>query len=75
MILDVIEDLNKKFNIDPTKAILENMEYGVNIIPPIETRQVIKNLIAYKSDGFKTFSQDWLFRSDHASHFGQTVPL
>jgi hypothetical protein len=56
MLLTVLNDLKEKFNIDPSKAVLENLEYGLNIIPPIEVKKVIKGLIAYKNNGFKTFS-------------------
>tara|TARA_R110000868_G_scaffold312820_3_gene573831 strand:- start:41257 stop:42705 length:1449 start_codon:yes stop_codon:yes gene_type:complete len=56
MLGNVLNDLWEKFGIDPAKAILERIEIGVNIIPPIEAKKIFKGLIAYKNNAFKAFS-------------------
>lgn len=54
----VLHDLSYKFHFNPANAVLENLEYGININLPIDPKKVIRGLIAYKSKGFKTFSID-----------------
>ena len=47
-LLDTLIDLHSKFDINPFQAVLHNVEYGVNITPPLSTGKVIKNLVSYK---------------------------
>lgn len=58
MLLTVIQELKDKFKIDPSNTIIQNLEYGINIFPPMETKKFLKGLIAYRSNGFKTFSSE-----------------
>lgn len=50
----VINDLSKKFNINPETAILRNIEFGVNIFTPLTSSELLKNLVAYKNYEFGT---------------------
>ncbi|MCV6629190.1 MAG: hypothetical protein OIF50_04950 [Flavobacteriaceae bacterium] len=43
----VIIELQQKFNIEPTTAILRNVEFGVNIHAPTTANELLKNLVCY----------------------------
>lgn len=44
---NVITELQQKFNIEPTTAILRNVEFGVNINTPVTANELLKNLVCY----------------------------
>lgn len=50
----VLNDLSKNFQIDPKKAVLRNVEFGVNILTPITAKALLKNLVAYGKYTFGT---------------------
>jgi hypothetical protein len=52
----VIADLNAKFGLDIGYYRLRNVEVGVNIYPPIPTRQVLNNLLFHRNKQFKDIS-------------------
>jgi len=49
-----IFDLKEKFNIDLFTAIIQNIEFGVNIITPYDPNTFLKLLINHKGDSFNT---------------------
>lgn len=51
---NVITDLEQKFCVNPTKAILRNLEFGVNINTPISVNELLKNLVSYGNYQFVT---------------------
>lgn len=51
---DVLTDLNTKFKIKPSKSILRNLEFGVNILSPIPVKEILKNIVAYGNNSFAT---------------------
>lgn len=52
----VLNDLQKKFGIDLSNCIVQNVEVGVNIKPPIESNQILNNLLLHKQTKFKDVS-------------------
>ncbi len=50
----VLNDLNKVFSVDSTTAILRNLEFGVNVLTPLKSSELLKNLVAYKNYEFGT---------------------
>lgn len=47
-----MDDLKKRFGIDPSKAVLNNIEFGVNILVPFNPDDFIRSLVCYGSDPF-----------------------
>ena len=47
-----INRLQNDFGIDPFKTVLNNIEFGVNIIIPFDVNRFIESLVVYKSDQF-----------------------
>lgn len=50
----VIVELKQKFSIEPTTAILRNVEFGVNINTPLTANDLLKNLVCYGNYTFGT---------------------
>lgn len=55
-LVNVINDLCEKFNINPDSAKLNNLEFGVNIHIPIKPEEFFKYVINYKGTPFQKFS-------------------
>ncbi len=55
---NVLIDLSTKFNINPEKTILNNLEFGVNVFIRVEPEEVFKNIINYKGKPFHKFNVD-----------------
>ena len=53
-VIETIEHLWQVFDIDPFLAILRNVEFGVNIIPPIRSQRLTRQLIEYKGTPFQS---------------------
>jgi hypothetical protein len=51
-LFDVIHEVCAKLGIEPKNAKIQNLEFGVNITPPINATEVCKRLISYKDVGF-----------------------
>ncbi len=50
-----IMDICNKFDINPHKANIINIEYGVNLYDlPLETREILKAILRYKTKSFNT---------------------
>lgn len=56
--LMVCADLSKKFNLNPYSTALHNVEFGVNVLLPFNTREVLNAIISYKGKEYEqeTFS-------------------
>lgn len=46
--VEVCIDLSEKFNINPYTAYLHNLEFGVNVILPFYTNEILNSIISYK---------------------------
>lgn len=47
-----IEVISSVLQVKPHQIILNNLEFGVNIIPPVSSKEIISNLLLYKGDEF-----------------------
>ncbi len=52
--INVINDLVRKFNLHPEKCIIKSIEIGVNIQPPVPTKEILENLIMHRKKPFKS---------------------
>lgn len=52
-VLNVLSDINTKFNIEPQLCILKCLEIGVNITPPILTNEILNNCFLHKTKPFE----------------------
>ena len=52
-VFEVIDEWQKLFGFDLMTVKIENIEFGVNIIPPIPTKEIIKNIFSHKREPFK----------------------
>jgi hypothetical protein len=54
--LDVLNDLTQRFRLDPSLCRLQNIEFGVNIVPLGRSSQILKGLLVHKMVPFKRIS-------------------
>jgi hypothetical protein len=59
----VVQDLNEKFNIDASNCILRQVEIGVNISPPKQTKAILDCCILHKTTPFK-----WMYTKDEGDY-------
>lgn len=52
-VLFILNDLNTKFDIDPSKCILKCLEIGINITPPVPTNEILDNCLLHKTKPFE----------------------
>ena len=57
-LLDTISKLWQRYGIDPTINILNNLEFGVNIISPMPLAKIFKNIVHYKGKIPREFNID-----------------
>ncbi|TLP80927.1 hypothetical protein [Maribacter sp. ACAM166] len=62
-IIIVLADLKKKFDILTFNCVLIQLEIGVNIVPPIKTKNLIKASIMHKTKPFK-----WVYTQDEGNY-------
>ena len=55
-VIEVIHKWQKLFGFDLNTVKIENLEFGVNLIPPIPTKEVLKNIVNHKREPFKHVS-------------------
>lgn len=53
---NVIADIKKKFDLNLNTCILRNVEVGINIIPPITTKSLIRCVLLHRDKKFKEVS-------------------
>ena len=52
-VLFILNDLNTKFDIDPSKCILKCLEIGINITPLVPTNEILDNCLLHKTKPFE----------------------
>lgn len=52
----VLDEINKLFGFDLSKCILQNLEVGLNITPPIDGTTLVKSLLTHLTEPFKYYS-------------------
>src|SRR5665647_804712 len=55
-VFEVIGEWQKLFGFDLTTVKIENIEFGVNITPPVPTKEIIKSIVSHKREQFKQLS-------------------
>ena len=60
---EVISDIENKFCISSENCVLKSLEIGVNIIPPVKTKTVLKSCIMHKTNVLK-----WVFTKDEGNY-------
>ena len=66
-VYEVINELEYLFNIDASFCVLRQLEIGVNINPPITTKQVLKACLKYKTNDIK-----WVYTRDEGNYIQAT---
>jgi hypothetical protein len=62
-LLDVLQDLKNKFNIEPINCILRALEIGVNLKPPYKTKTILKQCLLHKTERLK-----WIYTNDEGNY-------
>nr|WP_321406588.1 hypothetical protein [uncultured Carboxylicivirga sp.] len=62
-LIEVLKDIEIKFNINTNQLILKQLEIGVNIIPPIPTEQILENCFNHRRTEFK-----WTYVPDEGKY-------
>lgn len=57
---NVIRELQEKFSINPKTSTLRNIEFGINVITPIDAKEVLKSLVCYGKYNFGTLKIEGL---------------
>lgn len=50
---DTLRDLNKKFKINPFNALLHNLEFGVNVALPFDTKVFLNAILSFKGKEYE----------------------
>jgi hypothetical protein len=60
--MEVLHDLSESLGINPFLASLHNLEFGVNVVLPFNTKEFIQRIVSYKGKDFdkRTFKNDTL---------------
>lgn len=61
MLQDTINELEKRFSVDPLRAEIQSFEYGVNVHPTQPIKQILNGLRAYQSDNFIGLKEQGIF--------------
>lgn len=62
-VIEVLQDIKEKFNINPGQMILRQLEIGINIVPPYPTEQIIKHCYLHGTELFK-----WVYVSNEGKY-------
>ena len=57
-VAEVVRELSERFEIDTAQTLLNNVEFGVNVVLPFGVHIVLDNLIVYKGKEFMRVSKD-----------------
>ena len=57
-VAEVVRELSERFEIDTAQTLLNNVEFGVNVVLPFGVNVVLDNLIVYKGDPFNPIIED-----------------
>lgn len=69
MIIETIKELENLFNINPTRAEIQAFEFGANIAPTQQTKQIINGLRAYQNDNFTGLKMDNVFNGKQLQRY------
>ena len=53
-IQEVKQDLKETFNIDFNNCLLKQLEIGINILPPVKTKQILRYCLIHKTSQLKS---------------------
>lgn len=54
----ILSDLERKFGLNLSNCTLHNLEFGLNISPPIASKKILKGLLSHRNCPFKNISMD-----------------
>jgi hypothetical protein len=57
-VAEVVRELSERFEIDTAQTLLNNVEFGVNVVLPFGVNVVLDNLIVYKGQPFNPIVED-----------------
>jgi hypothetical protein len=57
-VAEVVRQLSERFEIDTAQTLLNNVEFGVNVVLPFGVNVVLDNLIVYKGEPFMKVVED-----------------
>ncbi len=57
-VAEVVRELSERFEIDTAKTLLNNVEFGVNVVLPFGVNVVLDNLIVYKGQPFNFIEEE-----------------
>ena len=57
-VAEVVRELSERFEIDTAQTLLNNVEFGVNVVLPFGVHIVLNNLIVYKGEPFMKVVED-----------------
>jgi hypothetical protein len=65
----VIEDLVSKFHFNVNDCYINNIEFGVNIKPVVDTQLILQGLLTHKNIGFDTHKKGHYKQAQHKQYF------
>lgn len=70
-LFDTIAEICQLLKIEPQQAKIQNLEYGVNICPPIDPTELLKRVISYKDEIFirANFSTGYFVEATKEDYF------
>ena len=51
-LLNVLNELKREFGIDLDQCMIQNIEFGLNIRPPVPSNEILESLVVHKAKGF-----------------------
>lgn len=75
MISEAIQELQTRFDIDPTKAKIQTFEFGANINPKQPIKQILNGFRAYQSDNFTGLKMDNVFNGKQLQRYEYAVKI
>lgn len=64
----VIEDLARRFHFNVNDCYIHNIEFGVNIVPVVDTQMVLAGLMIHKTKEFSTIKQGHYRQAHHTQY-------
>lgn len=68
MLIEVLDNIEKKFGISPVQMELQGLEFGVNILPPYPTIEILNNLMNHAKERFKNSALKGKGEYEQAKH-------
>ena len=73
--LAVLSDLKQKFEIEPKNCIIQNLEVGINITPPIKTNSILDFCFLHKTKSFVNSINDYFGNYKQCKHSHYIVKM